>query len=127
MGTRPLTLMVVHAHPDDEAISTGGVLAKAAADGARTILVVCTDGRCGDGPDGVKPGDPGHDPDAVVAMRRTELDKSCAVLQISDLEMLGYADSGMMGWSTNDAPGAFWTTPVEAAAKRLADLIRQYE
>src|SRR5205807_2308681 len=29
----PLTLMAVHAHPDDEAISTGGVLARAAAEG----------------------------------------------------------------------------------------------
>ena len=65
-----LTLMAVHAHPDDEATMTGGVLAKAAAEGVRTVLVTCTDGRCGDGPGGVKPGEPGHDPDAVAAMRR---------------------------------------------------------
>jgi LmbE family N-acetylglucosaminyl deacetylase len=126
MVARTLTLMAVHAHPDDEATSTGGVLAKYAAEGITTVLVTCTDGRCGDGPGGVKPGEPGHDPDAVVAMRRSELEASCAALNVSHLELLGYADSGMMGWPTNDAPGSFWTTPVADAAQRLADLIRRY-
>jgi LmbE family N-acetylglucosaminyl deacetylase len=119
--------MAVHAHPDDEAISTGGVLAMAAAEGIRTVLVTCTDGRCGDGPNGVKPGEPGHDPDEVVALRRTELDASCAALKIGHLELLRYADSGMMGWATNDAPGAFWTTPVDEAAARLGELITRYQ
>ncbi|MCG5472694.1 PIG-L family deacetylase [Micromonospora sp. LAH09] len=127
MAERPLTLMAVHAHPDDEATSTGGVLARYAAEGITTVLVTCTDGRCGDGPGGVKPGDPGHDPAAVVAMRRAELEASCAVLKVSHLETLGYADSGMMGWATNDQPGAFWTTPVAEAAGRLAELIRQHQ
>ncbi len=118
--------MTVHAHPDDEATGTGGTLARCAAEGVRTVLVTCTDGRCGDGPGGVKPGEPGHDPQAVVDMRQGELERSCAVLRVSDLELLGYADSGMMGWSTNDAPGAFWTTPVADAAARLAALMRTY-
>lgn len=119
--------MAVHAHPDDEASGTGGVLAKYAAEGVRTVLVTCTDGGCGDGPGGVKPGQPGHDPVAVAAMRKVELEASCAVLGITDLEMLGYADSGMMGWTTNDAPGAFWTTPVDVAAAKLADLMATYQ
>ncbi|MEU5686038.1 GlcNAc-PI de-N-acetylase [Streptomyces venezuelae] len=126
MADRPLTLMAVHAHPDDEATGTGGVLARYAAEGIRTVLVTCTDGGCGDGPGGVKPGDPGHDPAAVAAMRRQELVASCEALKISDLEMLDYADSGMMGWSSNDAPGSFWRTPVEEGATRLADLMRRY-
>ncbi|WP_410813780.1 PIG-L family deacetylase [Micromonospora sp. 067-2] len=126
MAERSLTLMAVHAHPDDEATSTGGVLARYAAEGITTVLVTCTDGRCGDGPGGVKPGDPGHDPAAVVAMRHTELEVSCAALKVTHLETLGYADSGMMGWPTNEQPGSFWTTPVDEAADRLAELIRQY-
>src|SRR3954471_14718072 len=105
MVQRPLTLMAVHAHPDDEASSTGGVLARYAAEGVTTVLVTCTDGRCGDGPGGVKPGEPGHDPEAVVALRRTELEAACAVLGVSHLEMLDYHDSGMMGWATNEAAG----------------------
>lgn len=126
MNDRPLTLMAVHAHPDDEATGTGGVLARYAAEGVRTVLVTCTDGGCGDGPGGVKPGEAGHEPAAVVLMRRQELEASCEVLKISALETLGYADSGMMGWASNDAPGAFWRTPVEEGAARLAELMRRY-
>ena len=127
MVDRPLTLMAVHAHPDDEATSTGGVLARYAAEGIRTVLVTCTDGACGDGPGGVKPGEPGHDPAAVAEVRRAELEASCRILKVSDLELLGYGDSGMMGWAQNDAPGSFWTTPVPEAAARLAELMREYQ
>jgi LmbE family N-acetylglucosaminyl deacetylase len=126
MVDRPLTLMAVHAHPDDEASGTGGVLARYADEGIRTVLVTCTDGGCGDGPGGVKPGEPGHDPAAVVAIRRAELEAACRVLNVSELELLGYADSGMMGWPQNCAPGAFWATPVAEAAERLAKLMRHY-
>jgi LmbE family N-acetylglucosaminyl deacetylase len=127
MADRPLTLMAVHAHPDDEATGTGGVLARCAAEGIQTVLVTCTDGGCGDGPGGVKPGEPGHDPAAVVAMRRRELEASCAVLNVTHLEMLGYADSGMTGWPTNDVSGSFWTTPVDDAAARLGELMKRYQ
>ncbi len=126
MAQRPLTLMAVHAHPDDEATGTGGVLARCAAEGIRTVLVTCTDGRCGDGPGGVKPGEPGHDPDAVVAMRQAELEASCKILGVDDIELLGYADSGMLGWAANNAPGAFWSTPVAEAAAKLGALMERY-
>ncbi|MFF4383560.1 PIG-L family deacetylase [Kitasatospora sp. NPDC001547] len=126
MADRPLTLMAVHAHPDDEATGTGGVLARYAAEGMRTVLVTCTDGRCGDGPGGAKPGEPGHDPAAVAAMRRQELEASCEVLNVGHLELLEYADSGMMGWASNDEPGSFWRTPVAEGAARLAELMRHY-
>ncbi|HTJ71410.1 MAG TPA: PIG-L family deacetylase [Actinospica sp.] len=126
MVDRPLTLMAVHAHPDDEATGTGGVFARYAAEGFRTVLVTCTDGSCGDAPGGIKPGEPGHDPAVVAALRKGELEAACEVLGISDLELLGYADSGMMGWPQNEAPGAFWNTPVPEAADRLAELMREY-
>ena len=119
--------MAVHAHPDDEAISTGGVLARYAAEGLRTVLVTCTDGGCGDGPGGIKPGQDGFDRAAVVAERSAELDRSCAVLAVEHRESLGYPDSGMMGWPENEAPGSFWTTPVEEAAGRLAELMGRYQ
>ncbi|MCX3061669.1 PIG-L family deacetylase [Streptomyces beihaiensis] len=126
MNNGPLTLMAVHAHPDDEATGTGGVLARYAAEGVRTVLVTCTDGGCGDGPGGVKPGEAGHDPAAVARLRRQELEASCEILKISHLELLDYADSGMMGWPSNSAAGSFWQTPVEEGAARLAELMRRY-
>jgi LmbE family N-acetylglucosaminyl deacetylase len=127
MTNRPLTMMAVHAHPDDEVTGTGGVLARYAAEGLQTIVVTCTDGRCGDGAGGAKPGEPGHDPVAVVAMRQLELERSCAILDVSQVELLGYGDSGMMGWPTNDVADAFWQIPVEVAAVRLGELIEKYQ
>ena len=126
MPDRPLTLMAVHAHPDDEAISTGGILARYGAEGVRTVLVTCTNGELGDAPGGLKPGDPGHDERIVVPLRRRELEASCEVLGISQLELLGYHDSGMQGWPQNEEPGSFWRTPVEEPANRLADLMRTH-
>ena len=126
MAERPLTLMAVHAHPDDEASTTGGILAKYASEGIRTVLVTCTNGELGDTPT-AKPGDDHHDTADVVALRRTELEDSCRVLGITHLEMLGYHDSGMMGWPENDAPGSFWSMPVAEAAAPLVELMRRYE
>lgn len=121
-----LTLMAVHAHPDDEASSTGGILARYSAEGIRTVVVTCTNGELGNGREASKPGEPGHDEAWVVAKRRRELEASCEILGVSALEMLGYRDSGMMGWPQNDAPGSFWTTPVHEAALRLSELIDRY-
>src|SRR5215469_12081432 len=117
--------MAVHAHPDDEAISTGGILARYGDEGIRTVLVTCTDGGCGDAPGGAKPGDPEHYHADVVEIRAKELAQSCAALGIQHFESLGYHDSGMMGWEENDAPGSFWSTPVPDAAARLAEVIRR--
>jgi LmbE family N-acetylglucosaminyl deacetylase len=118
--------MAVHAHPDDEVISTGGVLARYAGEGVQTVVVTCTDGSQGFGPGGVLPGEPGHDLDAVAETRRYELDKSCSLLGVSHLELLGYRDSGMAGWAGNDQPDAFCNTPVEEAAAALLALIERY-
>jgi LmbE family N-acetylglucosaminyl deacetylase len=119
--------MAVHAHPDDEVISTGGILARYATEGVRTVVVTCTDGSQGFGPGGVLPGEPGHDLDAVAATRRKELARSCSLLGVSNLELLGYRDSGMAGWAGNDRPEAFCNVPLEAAAEALAAHIERYE
>ena len=65
---QPLTLMAVHAHPDDES-SGGGILASYADQGIRTIVVTCTNGEYGDAPGGIKPGQDGHDRQAVAQLR----------------------------------------------------------
>ena len=122
-----LTLMAVHAHPDDECSSTGGVLAKYAAEGVRTIVVTCTNGELGDGPGGIKPGEPGHDTEAVAATRRGELYKACELLGVAKVEMLGYHDSGMADWNYKDHERAFNAVPVDAAAERLAALMETYQ
>src|ERR1700682_879140 len=120
------TLMAVHAHPDDEGIQTGGVLALAAQRGIKTVLVTCTNGEMGDSPDGLKPEAAGHDSAATSELRLRELRIACEALSIGDLELLGYRDSGMMGWPQNDDPTCFWRTPVEEAVRRVAELMERH-
>lgn len=122
-----LTLMAVHAHPDDESSSTGGTLARYAAEGVRTVLITCTNGELGDGPGHVKPDQEGHDPDAVAALRLAELEAACEQLGVSDAERLGYHDSGMPDWRhKDDIAHAFCNVPTEESAGRLAVLFDRY-
>ncbi|MGH7641892.1 MAG: PIG-L family deacetylase [Candidatus Dormibacteria bacterium] len=126
MSTDPLTLMTVHAHPDDEATSTGGALHKYAGESIRTVLVTCTDGELGDGPGGVKPGQPGHDEQSVKETRRRELADSCRALRIWKAEALGYHDSGMVEWDRAGALGTFANSDIDEEIGRLAELIERY-
>ncbi len=121
-----LTMMAVHAHPDDEASSTGGVLAAYSAQGIRTVVVTCTNGEFGDAPGGVKPGQNGHDEEAVARQRLAELRESCAILGVTDLELLGYHDSGMPDWDYKDRPDAFCNVPEADVAARISGLIGRY-
>ena len=119
-----LTFVAVHAHPDDEASSTGGLFRQLANEGVRTVLVTCTNGECGDALDGAKPDADHHDGDEVAKIRAVELDNAVKVLGIERLARLGYRDSGMMGWPQNADPESFWATPVEVAAVKLAEVLR---
>jgi LmbE family N-acetylglucosaminyl deacetylase len=114
------TLVTFHAHPDDECIATGGVMAKAAAEGHRVVLVVATRGERGEVAEGVlDPGEP------VPKRRSAETRASAAVLGASRVVFLDYIDSGMMGEATNDTPGSFWTADVDEAAGHLAEVLRE--
>jgi LmbE family N-acetylglucosaminyl deacetylase len=118
--------MAVHAHPDDEASSTGGVLATYSDEGIRTVVVTCTNGEFGDAPGGVKPGQDGHDEDSVAGLRLAELRESCKILGVSDLEVLGYHDSGMPDWDYKDLPTAFCNVPLPEVTARISGLIERY-
>jgi LmbE family N-acetylglucosaminyl deacetylase len=123
----PLTLMAVHAHPDDEASSTGGVLARYSAEGVQTIVVTCTNGEYGDAPGRIKPGEEGHDPVEVARIRHAELDQAVGILGVTKLERLGYHDSGMADWPYKDQEHPFCQVPVEESSSRLAELYDLYQ
>ena len=124
--SQTLTMMAVHAHPDDEASSTGGVLATYSDQGIRTVVVTCTNGEFGDGPNGVKPGADGHDEQAVSRQRLAELRESAAILGVGHLELLGYHDSGMPEWDYKDRADAFCNVPEAVVAARISGLMEQY-
>src|SRR3954447_13341616 len=124
--TTPLTLMAVHAHPDDESSSTGGILARYSDEGVRTVVVTCTNGELGDAPGGIKPGEAGHDEAEVARIRRGELERACETLGVAHLEMLGYHDSGMADWGDKDRHDVFCNVAVDDAAARLSGLFERY-
>src|SRR5580700_484310 len=115
------TLLLVHAHPDDECIATGGVMLRAHHDGIRVVLITATRGEEGDI----------HNMDAEVVrprlgeVRTEELMRSCAILGVDRQEFLGYRDSGMAGAPSNDDPRAFHAAPLDETAQRVATLMRE--
>ena len=113
------TLILFHAHPDDEAIATGGTAARAAAEGHRVVLVVATGGEHGEVPADLAPGE------TLADRRRVETDRSAAALGIHRVAFLGYEDSGMTGWEQNANGGSFHQAPLDEAAERLAAILRE--
>jgi LmbE family N-acetylglucosaminyl deacetylase len=113
------TLVAFHAHPDDEAISTGGSMARAAAEGHRVVLIVATGGEHGEVPPDLGPGE------SLADRRRAETKASAAVLGIDRVAWLGYSDSGMNGWDQNDHHEAFWQAGVDHAAELVAAILRE--
>ena len=120
-------LLLVHAHPDDESIETGGIMAKYAADGAQVSLVTCTLGEEGE----VIPAELRHleGSGRLAGYRIGELDAACAALGVADHRFLGgpgrWRDSGMMGTPANDRPGSFWRADIGEAARQLEAVIRE--
>jgi LmbE family N-acetylglucosaminyl deacetylase len=114
------TLVSFHAHPDDEAIATGGTLARAADEGHRVVLVVATRGEHGEVDDGFL-----DDGESLSERRVQETEEAAAILGVARVEFLGYRDSGMAGTAENELPGSFWTADVGEAASRLASILRE--
>jgi LmbE family N-acetylglucosaminyl deacetylase len=111
------TLVCFHAHPDDEAIATGGTMARAHDEGHRVVLVVATDGAHGEAPDDLAEGE------TLAERRRRETEASARALGIDRVEYLGYTDSGMTGWDQNHHDGSFWQADVDEAAGRLVEIL----
>ena len=121
-------LLLVHAHPDDEAFATGGLIARAVAQGHRVDLVTCTGGEEGEI----------HDPtldyeEAFPRLREIrEAELRCSLDALRGpypgelhLHLLGYRDSGMMGTESNERPESFWKSDLDEATARLVRIVRE--
>lgn len=112
----PPTLLSLQAHPDDEVMLTGELLAKADAIGLRTIVVYGSRGESG------KTGlDLGRE--TLGQRREAEARAACDVLGVDRVEFLDHLDSGMAGDPENDHPDAFCRADPEAVADRVAELV----
>src|SRR5690606_16133760 len=135
-------LLAAFAHPDDETIGAGGLLALAVAAGVDVSVVTCTRGEQGE----VIPPELGHltaDPDRLARRREQELSAALAELGVHRLLLLDqvpgldgarparFRDSGMRwvrpgiaGPAESAGPDAFSAVDVEVAARLLAVVIR---
>ena len=139
---RARTVLVVHAHPDDESLSTGALLAHLVRAGTRVVLVTATRGEEGEiVPGSIEPGDPR----ALEEIREMEIAAATRILGIAERHWLGTApglapgvaprrfrDSGMQwvreglaGPSDTADADSFSLRPLEEAVDDLVALIDQ--
>jgi N-acetyl-1-D-myo-inositol-2-amino-2-deoxy-alpha-D-glucopyranoside deacetylase len=123
------SILLVHAHPDDETIGTGATMAKYAAEGVRVTLVTCTLGEEGEVLVPALAELAADKADQLGGWRIHELDEACKALGVQDHRFLGgtghYRDSGMMDTPANDNPRCFWRAGVDEAAGHLIEVIRE--
>ncbi|HEY3524285.1 MAG TPA: PIG-L family deacetylase [Candidatus Limnocylindrales bacterium] len=124
MSDARLTLMSVHAHPDDETISAGGLMAKSVLEGRRVVLVTCTRGELGEIV--VPELDTEENHRRLGEIRAGELEDAMEELGVTEWENLGYRDSDMMGRIGNTDARCFWQADLDEAARRLVYLMRLY-
>lgn len=122
--SRPYTLMTVHAHPDDEIIGTGGLMAKSVKAGHRVVLITCTRGEQGDIV--VPELDTPENHRRLGELRAAELEAAMGELGVTEWDNLGYRDSDMMGRVGNLDPRCFWNADLDEAAGRLTWFVRRY-
>lgn len=113
------TVVFFHAHPDDEAIFTGGTIARLSDAGHRVVVVLATNGELGVRPV-VAAG-----PDHLAALRYAETERAAALLGAARIAFLGYRDSGVAGDPANEASGSLWSTDVVEIAERVAATLRE--
>lgn len=114
-STAGRTVVFFHAHPDDEAIFTGGTMRLLADSGTRVVLVLATHGEHGE----VREGSEVRGP--LGEHRWAETVEAAALLGVDAVHSLGYEDSGMAG-----SPGLrpFAGSDVDEAAAELASVLR---
>jgi N-acetyl-1-D-myo-inositol-2-amino-2-deoxy-alpha-D-glucopyranoside deacetylase len=112
-------LLVVHAHPDDETLWTGGMIARYAAAGVAVTLVTCTLGEQGEVLTPELRGLAADRADQLGGYRVAELRAACAALGVTDQRFLGgisrWRDSGMVV-----EPGARASVPPDLHPRAFA-------
>ena len=122
-------MLVVHAHPDDEAIGTGATIGHEIARGTEVTLITCTRGELGE----VVRDDLQHrtwqQDDTLGELREQEMAAASVALGLTDHRWLGGAarwrDSDMEGRPGNGDPRSFWQADLGEAAAVLADVLRE--
>lgn len=116
------TIVFFHAHPDDEAIATGGTMAELADAGHRVVLVTATRGELGEIPEGLL-----SEGQSLAERRADELAEACRILGVERQIYLDYLDSGMAGEASNERAGCFAAADVDEAAGHLMAILEELQ
>lgn len=108
--------LFLHAHPDDEAIFTGGIIRKLINDGNNVHVVFATGGELGAN---------SNDDISTQELRHAETNKAGKILGVTSIDFLGYHDSGLVISSFPE--NAFATCDIKDAALRLSGLVDRHE
>jgi len=124
------SLLLVHAHPDDETINNGATMAKYVSEGVRVTLVTCTRGEEGEVLVPELADLASSKSDQLGKHREGELANAMAALGVKDFRFLGapevsYRDSGMLGTEPNNRSDVFWQAGLDDAASHLVKIIRE--
>lgn len=127
MLTEPRRLLLVHAHPDDETLYTGGTIARYADAGVHVTVVTCTLGEEGEViPDELR-GLAATFADQLGGYRVGELRAASTALGVADQRFLGgigrWRDSGMAGTTANEHPRAFVNGYLDEQVHALVEII----
>ena len=123
MSAARLSLLQIHAHPDDESSKGAATMAHYAAEGVHGVLVCCTGGEEGDIIN--KELDRPEVKENLAAVRRAELDEAVRIIGYDTVHLLGYRDSGMPKSEANARSDNFANAPADEAVDRFARIIRQ--
>lgn len=121
-----INVLAVHAHPDDEAIWTGGVLADLAQRGAHVTVVTCTLGEEGEVIGDTYKFLTSNKADQLGGLRAKELHDSLNCLGATGIFLGGagcWRDSGMGTSDAHEHPRAFVNSG-EAAVEQLKEILR---
>ncbi|WP_367132277.1 N-acetyl-1-D-myo-inositol-2-amino-2-deoxy-alpha-D-glucopyranoside deacetylase [Saccharothrix sp. HUAS TT1] len=125
--TAPPRLLLVHAHPDDESLWTGGTIAHYSAMGVHVTVVTCTLGEEGEIIPPALRELTADAADQLGGYRVAELRSACAALGVTDHRFLGgigrWRDSGMAGVEANQHPRAFVNGSLDEQVAALSDII----
>ncbi|MGH3670604.1 MAG: N-acetyl-1-D-myo-inositol-2-amino-2-deoxy-alpha-D-glucopyranoside deacetylase [Pseudonocardiaceae bacterium] len=117
--SEPRRMVVVHAHPDDETLWTGGMIASYIAAGVEVTLVTCTLGELGEVLVDELRELAADRADQLGGYRLGELQAACAALGVTDQRFLGgigrWRDSGMVA-----EPGSWASTPADLHPRAFA-------
>ncbi len=118
----PSRVLFVYAHPDDETFGVAGTIALLRQRYVPITLICATRGEAGRISDAAL-----ATPEVLGQVRELELRAAMDLLDVADVRLLDYRDSGMEGTPDNHDPRSLLQAPEDKVAAEIAAIIRELQ